>query len=149
MTFQAWKMFLLNFMTFRDWGHPDWTTLYLALSFLMLSSQGMSPQNGARTSFFLSSLLQKSSKSKHVARFSSNSFLALCSHQQRQHVSHSSLVISLEMMTYKTSEMYSESIRAYFRPMHCQHFQNPKALRLFDLGSWNLACIWYVCGKNF
>ena len=50
---------------------------YLALSFLMLSSHGMSPQKGARTSFFVSRLLQKSSNSKHVAIFSSNSFLAL------------------------------------------------------------------------
>jgi len=47
----------------------------------MLSSHGMSPQNGASTSFFLSRLLQKSSKLKHIAVFSSKSFLALFSVQ--------------------------------------------------------------------
>ena len=50
---------------------------YLALSFLMRSSQLPSPQNGAMIRCFLSSLLQKSSKVCTTDRCSSRSFVAL------------------------------------------------------------------------
>ena len=50
---------------------------YLALSFLMLSSHEISPQNGAWISFFWSRLSQNSSQSWDTVRYESRSFLAL------------------------------------------------------------------------
>jgi len=133
---------------------------YLALSFLMLSSHGMSPQNGASTSFFASKLLQKSSKAKHVAVLSSNSFLALCSRKDSQSFNYTKsellltiVISSLQLMIFctilitvsnqafqvvdsclenNTWDIISELMFAIFH----------KRLRLFFLSVHSLSCLY-------
>jgi len=53
------------------------TLLYLALSALIFSSQGIAPQNGARMMLELSRQRQNSWKSSHVAVLFSSSLCAL------------------------------------------------------------------------